>query len=87
MTFFGLKSGQDLKNWVAHPRQEFPGVPPRVANDVTASVDSLGRESWVMCLPFELNLRLTNSCKLKSLQISFHDVTYDRRVINQNHVM
>ena len=28
ITFFGLKSGQDLKNRVAHPHQEFPGVPP-----------------------------------------------------------
>ena len=27
MTFFGLKKGQDLKNRVAHPCQEFPGVP------------------------------------------------------------
>ena len=27
MTFFGLKKGQDLKNWAAHPNQEFPGVP------------------------------------------------------------
>ena len=28
MTFFGLREGQDLKNWVTHPHQEFPGVPP-----------------------------------------------------------
>ena len=28
ITFFGLKSGQDLKNRAAHPHQEFPGVPP-----------------------------------------------------------
>ena len=28
MTCFGLKSGQDLKNRVAHSHQEFPGVPP-----------------------------------------------------------
>ena len=28
MTFFGLKLGQDLKNWVAHPCQQFLGVPP-----------------------------------------------------------
>ena len=28
MTFFGLKSDQDLFNWAAHPHQEFPGVPP-----------------------------------------------------------
>ena len=26
--FFGLKSGQDLRNRAAHPHQEFPGVPP-----------------------------------------------------------
>ena len=25
---FGLKYGQDLENRVAHPHQEFPGVPP-----------------------------------------------------------
>ena len=28
ITFFGLKSGQDLKNWAARPHQEFPGDPP-----------------------------------------------------------
>ena len=28
ITFFGLKTGQDLKNRAAHPHQEFPGVPP-----------------------------------------------------------
>ena len=28
ITFFGLKSGQDLKNRAAHRHQEFPGVPP-----------------------------------------------------------
>ena len=27
MTFFGLKLGMDLENRVAHPHQEFPGVP------------------------------------------------------------
>ena len=32
MTFFGLKSSQDLENRAAHPYQEFPGVPPRVSN-------------------------------------------------------
>ena len=29
MTLFGLKEGQDLKNRVAHPHQEFQGVPRR----------------------------------------------------------
>ena len=28
ITFFGLKSGQYLKNRELHPHQEFPGVPP-----------------------------------------------------------
>ena len=28
ITFFGLKSGQDVENQAAHPHQEFPGVPP-----------------------------------------------------------
>ena len=28
MTFFGLKQGQDLENWTAHPYQKFSGVPP-----------------------------------------------------------
>ena len=28
MTFFGLKEGQNLENWAAHPHQEFPGAPP-----------------------------------------------------------
>ena len=28
MTFFGMKYGQDLENWVAHPHQRLPGVPP-----------------------------------------------------------
>ena len=27
ITFFGLRSGQDLKNRAAHSHQEFPGVP------------------------------------------------------------
>ena len=30
ITFFGLKLGQDLKNWVAHTHQEFLGVPSQV---------------------------------------------------------
>ena len=29
ITFFGLISGQDLKNRAAHPDQELLGVPPR----------------------------------------------------------
>ena len=28
ITFFGLKSGQDLKNRAAHPHQELLGVSP-----------------------------------------------------------
>ena len=28
ITFFGVKSGKDLRNCAAHPHQEFPGVPP-----------------------------------------------------------
>ena len=28
MTFFGQKYGEDLEKQVAHPHQEFPGVPP-----------------------------------------------------------
>ena len=28
ITFFGLKSGQDLESWAAHPQEEFPAVPP-----------------------------------------------------------
>ena len=27
MAFSGLKQGRDLENRVAHPHQEFPGVP------------------------------------------------------------
>ena len=27
MTFSGLKQGRDLENRVAHPQQQFPGVP------------------------------------------------------------
>ena len=34
MTLFGLKYGQDLENRVAHPHQEFPGVPPRALKAV-----------------------------------------------------
>ena len=29
IAFFGLKSGQDLKNLATHPHEEFPGVPPQ----------------------------------------------------------
>ena len=32
MIFFGLKSGQHLKNWAAHPHQEFPGIPTPGSN-------------------------------------------------------
>ena len=32
MTYFlsilGLKMSQDLENWVAHPHQKVPGIPP-----------------------------------------------------------
>ena len=32
ITFFGVKSGKDLRNCAAHPHQEFPGVPPSPGN-------------------------------------------------------
>ena len=32
ITFFGVKYGQDLENLVAHPHQEFPGVPSPRSN-------------------------------------------------------
>ena len=34
ITFFGLKSGQDLENRAAHPHQEFPRVPPPLGETV-----------------------------------------------------
>ena len=34
MTFLALKSGQDLENRVAHPHQEFQGVPPPPALEI-----------------------------------------------------
>ena len=40
ITFFGLKSGQDLKNQAAHPHQEFPGVPPGIQRKIF--VDQIG---------------------------------------------
>ena len=38
IAFFGLKSGQDLKNRATHPHQEFLGVPPRAIDPLTPSV-------------------------------------------------
>ena len=41
ITFFGLKSSQDLKNLAAHPHQEFPGVlPPPPSRGEAAGVES-----------------------------------------------
>ena len=38
ITFFGLKSGQVLENWAAHPHDEFPGVPlPRMHSQLYLS--------------------------------------------------
>ena len=40
ITFFGLKSSQDLKNLAAHPHQEFPGVLPPPSRREAAGVES-----------------------------------------------
>ena len=40
--FLGLKSGQDLENWVVHPHQEFPGVPPPRASSQPGNTDMTG---------------------------------------------
>ena len=45
ITFFGLKSGQDLENRAAHPHQEFPGVlGSRVGRELSA------RNSFIVSL-------------------------------------
>ena len=41
ITFFGPKSRQDLKNQLAHPHQEFPGVPPGYSHRVMGSINGL----------------------------------------------
>ena len=40
ITFFGLKTGQDLKNRAVHPHQEFPGVPPGGSNFIWPLIDT-----------------------------------------------
>ena len=35
---FGLKWGQDLGNWAAHPHQEFQGVSPWAENTRTSLI-------------------------------------------------
>ena len=54
ITFFGLKSGQYLKNWVTHPHQEFPGVPPSSHFSLCELKDVSRR--WRMYLYFMLGL-------------------------------
>ena len=46
ITFFGLKSGRDLKNQAAHPHQEFPGVTPPPAPLATIEMNSTFYEIW-----------------------------------------
>ena len=55
-------------------------------NDVTTeSTDSLGREGWGTCLPFELSLWLTDSCNEPSDKLPWRHIWL--RVINKNHLM
>ena len=57
--FFGLKSGQDLKNRAAHLHQEFPVVPPGAYSLVHIIQKQLN-------MTFQFIICLTNVCKRTS---------------------
>ena len=67
MEFIGLKLGQDLGNWAAHPYQEFRGVPPppSPAVNITKSQEMVGH------LPHEFS-RVVWYFLAHSGEISFH---------------
>ena len=50
MTFFGLKQGQDLENWTAHPYQKFSGVTPGWGGNVQRCCILLKGEHFSGCL-------------------------------------
>ena len=45
---FGLKSGEDLENWAAHPREEFLGVPPPPGG---YTVNSISADTFLKRIP------------------------------------
>ena len=47
MTFFGLKSGQDLKNRAAHPHEEFPGESAYIKRKTSNKKTTWGRQKIV----------------------------------------
>ena len=46
ITFFGLKSGQDLKNPAAHPHQEFSEVTPPLSPGATTIFLSISSDQF-----------------------------------------
>ena len=55
MTYFGLKSGKDLKKQAAQPHQEFPGVPP----------------PRVLTIAFSVNLAVVTLYRARSQMVHF----------------
>ena len=53
MAFFGLKSGQDLKNRAAHSHREFPGAWPRRWSKILTSPRSISDKSITVGLIWE----------------------------------
>ena len=49
--FFGLKSGQDLENWAAHPHDEFPGVPSPPDTQSTVSQQTPSYNGYLKMVP------------------------------------
>ena len=64
--FFGLKSGQDLKSWAAHPHQEFPVVPLGAYSPVHIIQKQLN-------MTFQFIICLTNVCTRTSNKRLNHD--------------
>ena len=56
ITFFVLKSGQDLKNQAAHPHQEFPVVTPGGAYSPVYIIQKQ------LTMTFQFIICLTNVC-------------------------
>ena len=66
MIFFGLKLGMDLENRVAHPHQEFPGVPTREL--VPGYKERRKKKSMCRWIP-NYGLQLYNEEKKKIIRI------------------
>ena len=73
ITFFGLKSGQDMKNRAAHRHQEFPGVPPR---------GFLNISDRILAIPFSSDKALQIGRSWFHLSISTWSVLYNKQIFH-----